>query len=45
MSKLGEFIKNPEYFITSPAAKGYLDWIPDELYLKLLYRAKLKRKM
>jgi hypothetical protein len=44
MSKLGEFIKNPEYFITSPAAKGYLDWIPDELYLKLFYRAKLKKK-
>lgn len=44
MSKLGEFLKNPEYFITSPAAKGYLDWIPDEVYLKLLYRAKLKKK-
>jgi len=42
MSKLKTFIENPEYFITSPAAKGYLDWVPDKLYLKLLYRVKMK---
>ena len=44
MSKIKDFLNNPEYFITSPAAKGYLDWVPDELYLKILYRMKLKRK-
>ena len=44
MSKIKEFINNPEYFITSPAAKGYLDWIPDKAYLKLLYRAKMKER-
>lgn len=44
MSKLKAFLQNPEYFITSPAAKGYLDWMPDGVYLKLLYRAKLKKK-
>ena len=44
MSKLRAFFQNPEYFITSPAAKGYLDWVPDALYLKMLYRAKLKKK-
>lgn len=41
MSKIKAFIKNPSYFITSPASKGYLDWMPDEMYLKLLYRLKL----
>lgn len=44
VSKLKAFVSNPEYFITSPAAKGYLDWVPDGVYLKILYRAKLKRK-
>lgn len=29
---------NPVYFITSPASKGYLNWVPDALYLKILYR-------
>lgn len=43
MSKIKLFFQNPEYFITSPAAKGYLDWIPDSIYLKLLYRAKLRK--
>lgn len=32
------FLNNPQYFITSPASKGWLDWMPDSLYLKLLYR-------
>ena len=38
MSKLKTFLQNPQYFITSPASKGWLDWMPDSLYLKLLYR-------
>ena len=27
MGKLMTFIKNPVYFITSAASKGWLDWI------------------
>lgn len=38
MGKLKTFFKNPEYFITSPASKGWLDWVPDRFYIKLLYR-------
>lgn len=38
MGKLKTFLQNPQYFITSPAAKGWLDWVPDSIYLKLLYR-------
>ena len=45
MSKIKDFIDNPVYFITSPAAKGYLDWMSDEAYLKLLYRASMHRKL
>lgn len=38
MGKIKTFLQNPQYFITSPASKGWLDWMPDSLYLKLLYR-------
>ena len=44
-SKLKDFINNPQYFITSPAAKGYLDWVPDAVYLKILYRIVTHRKL
>ena len=37
--KLTTFLKNPAYFITSPASKGYLSWVPDSLYIKILYKA------
>ena len=41
LRKIKEFIQNPAYFITSPAAKGYLNWVPDAVYLKILYRLSL----
>ncbi len=44
INKVKAFMKHPEYLITSPAAKGYLDWVPDELYLKILFRVILKEK-
>lgn len=44
MSKLKSFIENPVYFITSPAAKGWLNWVPDNIYVKALYRATIRRK-
>ena len=45
MGKLQTFIQNPAYFITSPASKGYLDFLSDKTYLKLLYRVVLGRKL
>lgn len=45
MSKIKAFIDNPVYFITSPAAKGMLNWVPDALYLKMLYKASVHRKL
>lgn len=38
MSKLKAFLANPAYFITSPAAKGYLNRVPDSIYIKILFR-------
>lgn len=45
MSKIKTFIENPQYFITSPAAKGWLNWVPDSLYLKMLYRVIMGRRL
>lgn len=45
MSKIKDFLDNPVYFITSPASKGYLDFLSDKAYLKLLYRAVMKRRL
>lgn len=45
MSKIRTFIENPQYFITSPASKGWLNWVPDSLYLKLLYRVIMGRRL
>ena len=38
LDKFKAFIQHPVYFITAPAAKGYLNWVPDAIYLKILYR-------
>ena len=45
MSKIRDFLTNPVYFITSPASKGYLNFLSDETYLKLLYRATMHRRL
>ena len=45
MSKIRTFIENPQYFITSPASKGWFNWVPDSLYLKVLYRVIMGRKL
>ena len=38
MGKIKSFLSNPAYFITSPASKGWLNWVPDSLYIKMLYK-------
>ena len=45
MSKIRTFIETPQYYITSPASKGWLNWVPDSLYLKVLYRIIMGRKL
>lgn len=44
LKKIKAFFEEPMYFITSPAAKGYLNWIPDAIYLKILYRLIMREK-
>lgn len=38
MSKIKKIMKRPVYFLTSPASRGLLNWVPDRIYLKMLYR-------
>ena len=45
MAKLKEFVKNPFKIANFLAAKHLLDWVPDEPYLKLRFRAVFGRKL
>ena len=45
MSKLKSFLDNPVYFVTSPAAKGYYNFLSDRAYLKFLYRICMGRRL
>lgn len=45
LNKLNKIVKRPVYLLTSPASRGYLDWVPDELYLKILYRLWVGKKL
>ncbi len=45
VDKIKAFMDNPVYFITSPAAKGYLDRMSDKTYLKLLYKATMHKRL
>lgn len=38
-------MKNLKSFFYHMAAKGYLNWLPDKEYLKLMYRLKVGRKL
>ncbi len=45
MARLGDYIRNPLRIVNSLAARHLLDWMPDEPYLKLRFRAILRRKL
>lgn len=40
MSKITVLMKNPYRIFTGLAGRGLLNWMPDDLYLKLIYRAR-----
>lgn len=45
IQKLKAIFAHPVYLITSAAAKGLLNWMPDAVYLKMLYRAFMGEKL
>ena len=45
MNKIKVLLNNPYRLFTGLASKGLLNWMPDEPYLKLIYRARTGRKL
>lgn len=45
MSSFFEYVKNPASLVGALGAKGYLNWFPDKLYLKIVYRARMGKKL
>lgn len=45
MSKLVEYIKNPLKIVSFLNNRGLLNWLDDRTYLKLIYRAKIGKKL
>ena len=40
-----DLIKNPRKLVAKLGNKGFLCWLPDEQYLKLLYRAEMGKSL
>ena len=45
MSKLGKFIENPFIGFRQPKIQDAIRWMSDDAYLKLVYRARIGRKL
>lgn len=45
VKKYLKFIRNPLKLIRPLGARGLLNWMSDELYLKIIYRAKTEKKL
>lgn len=43
--KLNKFISNPKSVVSYLGSKGFLNWMPDETYLKLRYYAIFEKKL
>nr|WP_279663754.1 ATP-grasp fold amidoligase family protein [Ectobacillus ponti] len=44
-AKVNKFLSNPYSIIPHLSSKGLLKWIPDKMYLKLIFRARMERKL
>ena len=45
MRKIKKYIENPYRIFLPLASRGYFDRMPDEKYLKLMFRARTGRKL
>lgn len=45
MAKVSDYLKNPYRVLLPLAARGYLKTMPDEKYLKLMFRARMGKKL
>jgi len=40
IQKIIKYIKNPPHILTALGVRGFFNWMPDSLYLKMIFRAK-----
>jgi len=45
LNKIKKVLKNPWYLVITFAGRGWLNFLSDKMYLKLIYRAKLGKKL
>jgi len=45
LNKIKKVLKNPWRLVLSFSSRGWLNFLPDKIYLKLIYRAKLGKKL
>ena len=45
ISKIKYYLKNPGKAIIPLASRGAFNWVPDELYLKFVYRGQMNKKL
>lgn len=45
IKKIYKVIKNPCVLVISLGSKGYLKWLPDDIYLSLVYRSLMNKKL
>ena len=43
--KIKKVLKNPYELISYLGSKGYLNWVADDLYIKLIYRGRMGKKL
>lgn len=43
--KISKIYKNPYLLISILSSRGYLSWLPDKVYLKLVYKLKMKKSL
>ncbi|WP_251434051.1 ATP-grasp fold amidoligase family protein [Mesobacillus maritimus] len=42
---INKLLKNPRYIVFGANRRGYLNWLPDSIYLKIMYRATMGEKL
>ncbi|MFB5283679.1 ATP-grasp fold amidoligase family protein [Peribacillus sp. Hz7] len=45
LNKINGIIKKPEKAVLWANWKGYLNWLPDKIYLNIMYKSRMKKKL
>ena len=45
LNKINGIIKKPEKAVLWANWKGYLNWLPDKIYLNIMYKSRMKKRL